>query len=205
MYIVPQSTPAPRAAHTPFSECAEDDCDADAIANTAAPTHITEAPPRTPAQRRHPACRSSLKKRNPQKIPSRLFEFHSGKAMLSPTSRIAKIVSVLATAQRQPASRAQRIRCGARATSARTELVPRISAGKLHRARKTPTTMINEITIGEIPIVTSFVGASAAPSQAPAVNPHKIPRSCKLRCRPGYQVVATDSVPKSAAMILRAR
>src|SRR6516162_9866392 len=81
MYIVPQSTPAPSAAHTPFSEWAEVDCEADAIASTAAPVHMTNAPPSTPAQRRQPACRNSLKKRNPQKMPSKLFEFHSGKAM----------------------------------------------------------------------------------------------------------------------------
>src|SRR5437016_3021315 len=51
--------------------------------------------------------RSSLKKRNPQRMPRRLLEFHKGKAMLRPMSRMAKIVSVLATAQRHPASRAQ--------------------------------------------------------------------------------------------------
>ena len=83
--------------------------------------------------------------------------------MLRPTSRMAKMVSVLATAQRQPASSAQMIKCGARATSARTEVVPRTRAGRLQRARNTPTTMINEITIGEMPMVTSLVGASAAP------------------------------------------
>ena len=33
--------------------------------------------------------------------------------------------------------------------------------------------MINEITIGETPMETNLVGASAAPSHAPAVNPHR--------------------------------
>jgi len=121
-----------------------------------------------------------LKKRNPQKIPSKLFEFQSGKAMLSPTSRMAKMVSVFATAQRQPARTAQIIKCGARRTSARTDEVPRINAGKLHRARKTPITMIREIATGEIPRVTNFVGASAAPSQAPAVKPERVPRNRSL-------------------------
>src|SRR6516165_9188746 len=122
MYIVPQRIPAPSAAHTPFSECADTGaCAAEAVARNAAPTHITAAPPTTPIQRRRPACRSSLKNRQPHKIPSRLFEFHNGKAMLRPISRIAKIVSVLATAHKQPASSAQSTRCGARLTSARKE------------------------------------------------------------------------------------
>src|SRR2546425_3783583 len=103
MYMVPQRTPAPSAAQTPRGECPAVACVDDAIASKAAPKHITSAPPNTPIQRRQPAWRNSLKKRNPQKIPSRLFEFHSGKAMLSPISRIAKMVSVFATAQRHPA------------------------------------------------------------------------------------------------------
>lgn len=36
---------------------------------------------------------------------------------------------------------------------------------------------------GETPIRTSFVGASAAPSQAPAATPHKTPRACSLLSR----------------------
>jgi len=78
---------------------------------------------------------------------------------------------------------------GARRTSARTEEVPRTRAGRLHRARKTPMTMISEITIGETPMETSFVGASAAPSHAPAVKPQRMPRSCRLRCGPGLGIV----------------
>ena len=95
--------------------------------------------------------------------------------MLSPMSRMAKIVMVFATAQRHPASSAQIIRCGVRRMSARIDEVPRISAGRLQRARKTPTTMISEITIGDTPMATSLVGASAAPSHAPAANPQRIP------------------------------
>jgi hypothetical protein len=53
--------------------------------------------------------------------------------------------------------------------------VPWINAGSVHRARKTPITIPSEITTGDKPSVTSFVGASAAPSQAPAVSPHSIP------------------------------
>src|SRR6266478_8499290 len=63
------------------------------------------------------------------------------------------------------------------------ELEPRMSAGRLQRARKTPTTMTREMTIGERPRVTSLVGASAAPSHAPAVSPEKMPRSCRERER----------------------
>ena len=85
-------------------------CVEEAIASKVAPTHMTSAPPSTPVQRRQPAWRNSLKKMKPHKIPSRLFEFHSGKAMLNPISRIAKMVMVLATAQRHPASSAQMMR-----------------------------------------------------------------------------------------------
>src|SRR2546429_290651 len=87
---------------------------------------------------------------------------------------------VLATAHRQPARTAQTIKCGACRTSARMCDVPRMSAGTLQRARNTPTTMMREITRGETPMVTSFVGASAAPSQAPAAKPQRIPKACKL-------------------------
>src|SRR6266571_4280325 len=131
MYIVPQRTPAPSAAQTPRKECPAGPCVEEAMARSVAPAHITSAPPSTPVQRRQPAWRSSLKKRKPQKMPSRLLEFQSGKAMLSPISRMARMVSVLATAQRQPARTAQIIKCGARRTSARTDEVPSIS-------RKTP-------------------------------------------------------------------
>src|SRR5450432_103947 len=177
MYIVPQRTPAPSAAQTPRNECPAGPCEDEAMARSAAPTHMTSAPPSTPAQRRQLAWRSSLKKRNPQRMPSKLLEFQSGKAMLRPISRTAKMVKVLATAQRQPARTAHRIKWGARRTSARTDDVPRIRAGRLQRARKTPITIIREIATGEMPRETSLVGASAAPSHAPAVKPHRMPRS----------------------------
>jgi hypothetical protein len=41
----------------------------------------------------------------------REFVFQSGKAVARPTSRMAKTVSVLATAHRPPARIAQRMRC----------------------------------------------------------------------------------------------
>ena len=44
-------------------------------------------------------------------------------------------------------------------------------------------TMMSEIAMGEIPMETSFVGASAAPSQAPAVNPDRMPSNCNLFAR----------------------
>ncbi len=61
--------------------------------------------------------------------------------------------------------------------SARIWLVPRIRAGRLQRARKTPTTIKSETTRGDTPSFTSFVGASAAPSQAPAPKPQRMPTS----------------------------
>jgi hypothetical protein len=108
-------------------------------------------------------------------MPSKLLLFQRGKAMLSPTSRTAKMVSVFATAHKQPASTAQTMRCGACRRSAAMYDVPWIKAGKVQRARNTPITMPSEITTGDSPSVTSFVGASAAPSHAPAVSPHSIP------------------------------
>src|SRR5580698_11324064 len=185
MYMVPHKIPAPSAAAIPREACAAGPAAvaADATASSHAPKHITKTPPSTPAHRRAPAFRSSLKKINPHKIPSKLFEFQSGNAMLNPTSRIAKIVSVFATAQMHPAKIAHINKCGVRFTSARIDDVPKISAGTLHRARKTPITIITEITTGEIPTVTSFVGASAAPNQAPAVNPDTNPTTCSAFAR----------------------
>ena len=175
MYMVPQSTPAPSAAKRPRKGCPAGACAWEAEASSAAPANITAAPPTTPSHRCQPAWRSSLKKRMPQRIPSRLFEFHSGKAMLNPISRIAKIVSVFATDHKQPASTAHTTRCGAWRMSADMDAVPRTSAGTLQRAKNTPTTIMSEITRGEMPAVTSLVGASAAPSHAPAAIPHKTP------------------------------
>src|SRR5262249_25843866 len=185
MYIVPHRTPAQSAAMTPRFHWLKPLWVEDALANKAAPANIRVAPPSTLSQRIALASRSSSKRRYPQKIPSRLFVFHKGKAMLKPTSRIAKMVNVLATAQRQPASTAQTTRWGAWRTSWRTLLWPRMRAGKLQRARKTPTTISSDTTIGETPECTSLVGASAAPSQAPAANPHSTPVVCNfLSCFP---------------------
>src|SRR5580658_2186872 len=48
----------------------------------------------------------------------------------------------------------------------------------VHRAVNTPATMKSEMAKGEYPAVTSLVGASAAPSQTPAVSPQITPRPC---------------------------
>src|SRR5215471_4874016 len=85
-----------------------------------------------------------------------------------------------------PASMAQTIKCGACLTSALRCAVPRMNAGTLQRARKTPHTMIRETVIGEISGLTSLIGASAPPSQAPAANPQNIPKACRLRRRAAY-------------------
>src|SRR3981189_951848 len=105
MYIVPQRIPAPRAAQRPRRECAAGAAVEEATASKAAPAHITSAPPNTPVQRRQPAWRSSLKKRKPQRMPRRLFEFHKGKAMLKPMSRMAKIGRVVDTPPAHPSRR----------------------------------------------------------------------------------------------------
>ena len=75
------------------------------------------------------------------------------------------------------------------------------------RAVKTPATMQSEIAKGEKPAVTSFVGASAAPSHSPAAMPQITPSMCGdvvmpraaallcagwlvMRCRPRLLVAA---------------
>src|SRR5260370_36925233 len=99
MYIVPQRIPAPSAAQTPRRECDAGAAVEEATASKAAPAHITSAPPNTPDQRRQPAWRSSLKKRKPQRIPRRLFEFQKGKERLKPMSRMAKSVNAIPNRQ----------------------------------------------------------------------------------------------------------
>src|SRR3954467_15289039 len=124
MYIVPHSTPADNAATTPRTASFDVDCDVDASASAVAPANISSAPPITPSHRLLGAPRSSWKKTIPQRIPSRLLLFHSGNAMLNPTSRTAKIVRVFATAHRHPARIAHTIRCGACLKSAAMYEVP---------------------------------------------------------------------------------
>src|SRR5450631_1275504 len=82
-----------------------------------------------------------------------------------------------------PASTAHTTKCGACRTSLRTCEVPRMNAGTLQRARKTPNTMMRETVMGEISGLTSLMGASAPPSQAPAAKPQKMPKACRLRRR----------------------
>src|SRR6266704_1289795 len=201
MYIVPHNAPAASAAATPRAGWPAAAWVEDATARKVAPPNITTAPPSTPSRRARPASRSSLKNTMPQRMPSRLFAFHSGNAMLNPMSLIAKMVSVLATAQRQPASAAQTTRCGAWRTSARTADVPRSSAGRLQRARNTPSTIVSEMTTGEMPSDTILVGASAAPSQAPAVNPLSTPTSCSRRSRAA--ATGSTAAPEDRAATLR--
>ena len=181
--MVPHSAPAARAATMPRVAVALVVAEEEATASSVAPQNIVAAPPATESQRTRPEPRSSRKSNQPQKIPNKLFRFQSGKAMLSPMLRIAKIVRVLATAHRHPASTPQRIRCGAWRTSRRICAVPRMSAGRLQRARKTPETISSDTITGEMPMLTSFVGASAAPSQAPALKPERIPMICNWRRR----------------------
>src|ERR1700681_4430747 len=106
MYIVPQSRPAPSAAQMPSvaAPCGPDCdwCDVVAYARTHAPTTIAAAPPSTLAHWLAPAPRSSLKSSQPHNSPTRLLVFHNGNAIERPTLRMAKTVSVLATAQSIP-------------------------------------------------------------------------------------------------------
>src|SRR5262249_131366 len=100
-----------------------------------------------------------------------------------PWRRMSKKHGVGPPAKRPPANTAHPIRCGACCASAYTWLVPRASAARLQRARKTPTTISSEISTGDTPAWTSFVGASAAPSHAPAASPHIMPRACSFLSR----------------------
>src|SRR6516164_3918310 len=113
MYIVPNIRPAPTAAAIPATARGGDEEASwdDAYPRRTAPNRMALAPPTTFAQLAGPAPRSSRKKNQPQKTPTKLFTFHKGKAMESPTSRTAKIVRVFPTAQRDPARTAQITRC----------------------------------------------------------------------------------------------
>src|ERR1017187_7832645 len=79
---------------------------------------MAAAPPNTLVHPFTPEPRSSLNSSQPQKRPTRLLVFHSGKAMESPTLRIANTVKVLATAQSIPANTAQTMRWAFRSEEA---------------------------------------------------------------------------------------
>src|SRR5579884_1595119 len=141
---------------------------------------MATAPSRTFVTVERLAPRSSPNRSHPQKIPTRELAFHNGKAIAKPTSRIANTVNVFATAHRAPASNAHTIRCFFRIRSATTYRVPLSSVGKVQRAVNTPATMHRETANGERPVLTSLVGASAAPSHTPAPRPQRTPRPCRL-------------------------
>src|SRR5579871_1237 len=109
------------------------------------------------------------------------------------------MVRVLATAHIAPARIAQTTRCGACRTSLPTWETPRRKAGTLHRARKTPKTIMRDTVIGETSGLTSLIGASAPPSHAPAAKPQKIPSACRLRRREAERVLrAGDSITEAS-------
>lgn len=170
----------------------------------AEPVTIAAAPPSTFAQLAAEAPRSSWNSAHPQKMPTRVFVFHRGKAMARPTSRIAKIVSVLATAHNAPARTAHKIRWGCWRRSRTTEWVPFITTGNVQRARKTPSTMQKEIAKGRNPDATRRAGASAAPSHTPAAKAHAMPSRYRTRgagaageLRAGSGVVAEFEIKTS--------
>src|SRR5579875_2712013 len=114
-YMVPHMRPAPSAAMTPEMARAADVADpvcTEAAESMTALTTMAMAPPRTLAQLLALAPFSSWKKNQPQNRPTRVLVFQRGKAMERPTSRMAKTVNVLATAQRAPARTAQTMRWG---------------------------------------------------------------------------------------------
>ena len=72
---------------------------------------------------------NSPKSSRPQRMPTSELVFQRGKAMARPTSRMAKTVRVLATAQSMPARMAMGMRCLFWARSAKTWRVPLSSVG----------------------------------------------------------------------------
>ena len=73
---------------------------------------MAAAPPNTFVHAFAPASRSSRNSSQPQNNSTRLFVFHSGKAIEIPTFLIANTVSVFATAHNMPAKIAHVIKCG---------------------------------------------------------------------------------------------
>src|SRR4051812_43933662 len=183
MYMVPQSRLAPAAARMPPKACwacAPPPWMVLKPSMMAAAT-IARAPRTTLAMLRALAPLSSPNNNQPQKMPTSELVFQSGKAMARPTSRMANTVSVLATAHNMPAMMAVGMRWRLAARSEKTLRVPLTSVGRDQRAVKTPATMHSEIAKGERPVLTSLVGASAAPSHTPAPRPHSTPRPCMDR------------------------
>src|SRR6266700_2468722 len=113
MYMEPQSRLAPAAARMPFRAWLWEPvwCMVLKPSITAAATMARE-PSSTLATLAAPAPFNSPKRRRPQRMPTSELVFQSGKAMARPTSRIAKTVSVLATAHNMPASTANGKICG---------------------------------------------------------------------------------------------
>ena len=184
---MPSSTPAPNAAVMPIKDFpGVSEWLAVATARIAAPPTIAKAPPSTFDHPLNPEPRSSLKSNHPQNKPTRLFVFHSGNAIARPTSRTAKMVSVLATAHSVPASSAHTIRCGLSRRSWKRNPVPFSRVGTVQRATKAPMTIPIEMMKGEKPALTNLVGASALPSHTAAANPQNTPSLCRERVdRPG--------------------
>src|ERR1035437_7775213 len=177
MYMVPQHKAAPAAARMPLAArpvWAPPSWRVAKPSITAAAT-MANAPTTTLATFLPLAPLSSPNSTRPHRMPTSELAFHSGKAMVSPTSRMAKTVSVLATAHSIPARIAVSSRCRFLLRSANTDCVPLSSVGTVQRAVNTPATLHSEIAYGDRPELTSLVGASAAPSHTPAASPHATP------------------------------
>src|SRR6266700_7754252 len=63
--------------------------------------------------------------------------------------------------------------------------------------------MMSEMTIGEMPMETSFVGASAAPSQAPAAKPQRTPSSCSFFGRAASWIAGGNWEGETGGIFLR--
>jgi len=63
--------------------------------------------------------------------------------------------------------------------------------------------MISEMTIGEMPMETSFVGASAAPSQAPAAKPKECRATEVLSNVTRLELLGETALDESGGHLLR--
>ena len=128
--------------------------------------------PRTFVTRLLPAPAQLLKEEiTPQWAYQTRSIFRSGKAISKPTSRMAKMLDVLATDHNAPASRARRLD-----VVSHEGLEIRIPFPQDSRQRparhEDAQTMPGECTKGETPIVTNLVGASAAPTRIRPSSTH---------------------------------
>src|SRR6266568_5091857 len=80
----------------------------------------------------------------------------------------------------------------------------RVGHGPEASGKKRPYDQVRRpATIGEMPMETSFVGASAAPSQAPAAKPQRMPSSCSFFGRDASWIAGGNWEGETGGILLR--